>query len=218
MNTISNFFNDHVQEYEDWFEQHPAVFESEIEAVREMLPEGESLAGVEIGLGTGRYSNALQIKEGIEPAKNMRQLAVKRGIDTMDAVAEKLPYGDLRFDFALMLFCISYFQSLGAAFKEAHRILKHDGSLVVGFIDKESIIGKYYEARKADSVFYKQARFYSVDRVVNELSQAGFRHFAFRQTLFGDLDSIQLEQLSKEGYGEGSFVVIRAFKKFPHYQ
>jgi ubiquinone/menaquinone biosynthesis C-methylase UbiE len=120
----------------------------------------------------------------------------------------------MRFDFAVMLFCISYFNSLSAAFKEAYRVLKSDGSLIVGFIDKESTIGKQYEARKADSLFYKQARFYSVEKVVNELAQAGFRHLEFRQTLFGELDSIQTDQPSKEGYGEGSFVVIQASKKF----
>jgi len=216
MNTSIELFDQHVHEYEEWFDQYPYVFQSEIEAVREMLPEGDSLSGIEIGLGTGRYSMALKIKEGIEPSRNMRTLAIKRGIDAMEGVAEKLPYGDMRFDFAVMLFCISYFNSLKAAFKEAHRILKRNGSLVIGFIDKESPVGKHYEAHKSESIFYRQARFYSVDRVVNELSQAGFRHFTFRQTLFGELDAIQNLQPSKEGYGEGSFVVIQASKKFSH--
>lgn len=213
MSAISELFDQHVQEYEAWFDHYPFVFQSEIEAVREMLPEGEALSGIEIGLGTGRYAKALQIKEGIEPSKNMRMQAVKRGIDTMDGVAEKLPYADMRFDFATMLFSICYFTSLSAAFKEAYRVLKSDGSLVVGFIDKQSIIGKQYEAQKGESLFYKQARFYSVDKVVNELSQAGFRHFTFRQTLFGEMDSIIAMQPSREGYGEGSFVVIKADKK-----
>lgn len=214
MSTI-DLFDQHVEEYEAWFEHHPRVFQSEIEALREMLPEGDKLMGVEIGLGTGRYAQALQIKEGIEPSRSMRAFAIRRGIDTMDAVAEKLPYGDLRFDFVLMSFCICYFKNLGSAFSEAFRVLKNDGSLVIGFIDKDSTIGKQYEARKADSLFYRQANFYSVDKVVNELTEAGFRHFEFCQTLFGELDSIQEFQPPREGYGEGSFVVVKAMKKFP---
>ncbi len=215
MDTIK-LFDQHVAEYDAWFDQYPFVFQSEIEAVREMLPIGEKLLGIEVGLGTGRYSQALQIKEGIEPSENMRVVAIKRGIETMDAVAEKLPYGDLRFDFVLMLFSIAYFNRLDVAFAEAFRVLKNDGALVIGFIDKNSIIGKQYELRKPESTFYRHANFYSVDKIVQELTDAGFRHFSFCQTLFGELDSINEFQPSKEGYGEGSFVVLKALKKFPH--
>ncbi len=209
-------FNDHVAEYEAWFDQYPFVFQSEMEAIREMLPEGDNLSGIEVGLGTGRYAQALQIKEGVEPAAKMRNLAIERGIETMDAVAEKLPYGDLKFDFVLMIFSIVYFKSLPQAFHETFRVLKPDGVLVLGFIDRESTIGKSYELRKSESLFYRNANFYSVDKVVDELSKAGFRHFTFRQTLHGELDTIREFQPSEEGYGKGSFVVIRAAKKFPH--
>lgn len=213
MNTIE-VFDDHVDKYEEWFDRYPFVFQSEIEAIREMLPVGEKLSGIEIGLGTGRYSKALKIKEGIEPSKNMRLLAIERGIETMDAKAESLPYGDLRFDFVLMVFCLAYLKNPVTAFTEAFRVLKNDGVLVVGFIDKDGAIGKSYEANKANSTFYKHATFYTVDSVVNKLTSAGFRYFKFCQTLFGELDSIQSFQPAQEGYGEGSFVVIKAMKKF----
>lgn len=209
-------FDEHIAEYEEWFERYPFVFQSEVEAVREMLPEGDNLSGIEIGLGTGQYSKALKIKEGIEPSQNMRSIANKRGIETMDAVAEKLPYGDLRFDFVLMLFCVSYFKDINQAFKEAFRVLKNDGSLVLGFIDKDSAIGKTYELRRPDSVFYRHASFYSVNKITEELKLAGFRWFKFNQTLFGELDSINALQTAKKGTGEGSFVVVKALKKIPH--
>jgi SAM-dependent methyltransferase len=206
-------FDEHVAEYEAWFEAHPAAFRSEVEALREMLPEGGQLKGIEVGLGTGRFSKALGIKEGIEPSVPMRALAIKRGIEIMDGVAEELPYGDLKFDFVLMAFCISYFNKLHTPFKEAYRVLKHDGSLVVGFLDKDSIIGREYEARKSESTFYKHANFYSVEKVQKELRAAGFRLFAISQTLFRPLEKILEVEYAKPGHGEGSFVVIRAHKK-----
>ncbi len=141
------------------YDQYPSVFKSEVEALSEMLPIGEKLNGIEIGTGTGRFSEALGIKEGIEPSENMRALAIKRGIEMMDAVAERLPYGDHRFDFVLMNFCISYLDDLHLTFKEAHRVTKSNGVLVVGFIDKNSIIGRYYDEHKPESTFYKQANF-----------------------------------------------------------
>jgi ubiquinone/menaquinone biosynthesis C-methylase UbiE len=208
-------FDDHVKEYEEWFDRYPWVFMSEVEALREMLPVGEKLNGIEVGIGTGRFSEALGIKEGIEPSANMRTLAVNRGIEIMDGVAERLPYADHRFDFVLMNFCICYFDDLHAAFKEAHRVLGSDGALVVGFIDKDSIIGMYYEKHKPESTFYKHANFYSVEKVISELNRAGFKHTATCQTLFNALDDIKALQPTKPGHGEGSFVVVKAMKKKP---
>ncbi len=206
-------FDEHVAEYDSWFDTYPYVFQSEVEALREMLPEGDQLSGIEVGLGTGRFSKALEIKEGVEPSVPMRELAIGRGIEIMDGLAEELPYADLRFDFVLMAFCISYFDELQQPFKEAFRVLKNDGRLVVGFLDKDSQIGKEYEERKSDSIFYKHANFYSVERVQQALKDAGFRHFEFTQTLFHPLDEIHELEHSKSGYGEGSFVVVAAYKK-----
>lgn len=206
-------FDSHVAEYEEWYEEYPFVFRSEVEALRQMLPEGEKLRGIEVGLGTGRFSKALGIKEGIEPSRNMRQVARERGIDVIDGYAQHLPYGDLRFDFVLMSFCISYFRNLHPPFLEAHRVLKKNGALVIGFVDPNSPLGKYYESRKSESVFYRYATFYTVDKVVNELTNAGFRHFSFCQALFRPLKEITEVEPAIPGYGKGSFVVIQARKK-----
>jgi ubiquinone/menaquinone biosynthesis C-methylase UbiE len=203
-------FDEHVAEYETWFDRYPMVFKSEVEALRDMLPEGEKLRGLEVGVGTGRTAHALGIKEGVDPSVTMRSLAIKRGVEIMHGVAEHLPYADSTFDFVLYNFCISYFDSLVHAFREGNRVLKQDGVLVVGFLDRNSIIGKEYEKRKRDSVFYRESKFYSVEKVLTELRNARFRHSAVSQTLFGPLDSITAFQPSREGHGEGSFVVVAA--------
>ncbi|MGC1241916.1 MAG: class I SAM-dependent methyltransferase [Chryseosolibacter sp.] len=206
-------FESHVEEYEEWYDAYPFVFRSEVEALREMLPEGEKLTGIEVALGTGRFSEALGIKEGLEPSVKMRRLAIDRGIEVVDGTAEQLPYADLRFDFVLMAFCISYFEDLHTVFREANRVLKNKGTLVIGFIDRNSTIGDQYEKHKPESTFYKAANFYTVDKVVQELTGAGFRHFKFCQTLFRPLEEIKEFEPSRSGYGEGSFVVIQARKK-----
>jgi ubiquinone/menaquinone biosynthesis C-methylase UbiE len=206
-------FNNHVTEYEEWFEKHQAILQSEVLAIRELLPKGENLRGLEVATGTGRFAYALGIQEAIEPADNMRLRAIKRGIIVRDAEAECLPYGNESFDYVLMVFCISYFKSIQFAFKEAFRVLKSGGSLIVGFLDKDSIIGNEYEARKQFSIFYKEATFYSPERVINELKHAKFNSLLFKQTLFRPLEDITEAEVPKSGFGEGSFVVIKALKK-----
>jgi len=205
-------FNEHVAEYEEWFEKYPYVFQSEVEAIRDLLPTGNNISGIEVALGTGRFSKELGIKEGIEPSPKMRALALKKGIEVMSAEAEHLPYKDMRFDFVLMAFCISYFEDLPAAFREAKRVLKSGGALIVGFIDKDSIIGKFYEQRKPKSVFYKQANFYSTKKIITELKKIGFKSLQYSQTLFNKLDEIKKIEPAKPGYGEGSFIIIKSIK------
>lgn len=205
-------FNDNVAAYEEWFSKYPFVFQSEVEAIRDLLPGGDNIRGIEVALGTGRFSKELGIKEGVEPALNMRLRALKRGIDVMSAEAEHLPYEDMTYDFVLMTFCISYFEDLPAAFNEARRVLKNGGSLIVGFIDKDSVIGNFYEQRKPESVFYKQANFYSTKRIIAELKKAGLKNLRFSQTLFHELDEIKKFEPAKPGYDEGSFIIIKAIK------
>ena len=203
----------HLREYETWYKEHPFIFQSEVEALRQMLPAGENLRGIEVGVGTGRFANALNIKEGVEPSETLRELALKRGIEVMNGTAEHLPYGDLSFDFVLSAFCINCFNDLHVVFREAGRVLRKNGVLIVGFINRHSIIGKYYEEHKPESSFYRHANFFAVEKVVFELNLAGFRHFKFCQTLFNSFDKITSPEQPKPGYGEGSFIVIQARKR-----
>ena len=47
------------------------------------------------------------------------------------------------------------------AFNEVSRVLKAEGFIIVGLIDKDSMLGKEYEENKSESKFYKNANFYS---------------------------------------------------------
>ena len=50
-------------------------------------------------------------------------------------------------------------------------------------------------------------------RIKQIIEETGFKNLEFNQTLFGNLDSIKEIQLAKPGYGEGSFIVVKATKK-----
>ena len=203
-------FDEYASQYEDWFERNKFAFESELRAIREQLPKSNN--GIEIGIGSGRFAVLLGIKIGIDPSRKMREIAQKRGIEVIDSVAESLPFDDSQFDFALMVTTICFVDDIGASFQDAYRILKPGGFLIIGFIDSESPVGKLYQQHKGESVFYKVAAFYSVYEVVHHLKKAGFKNFNFTQTIFHNLAEIKDIEQIKEGYGEGSFVVIRAIK------
>ncbi len=203
-------FNKHITQYENWFERNKFVFESELQAIREQLPKSGN--GVEIGVGSGRFAAPLGIKIGVDPSEKMREIAQKRGIKAIDGVAENLPFSDSQFDFALMTTTICFVDNMKESFQEVYRVLKPGGALIIGFIDKESLIGRMYQQYKEESVFYGKATFYTVNEVVSNLKKAGFKNFNFIQTIFHNLAEIKAIEPIKESYGEGSFVAIRATK------
>jgi len=206
-------FNENVKAYEAWYKKYPEVYLSEVAAIKEQfLKLPESIKGIEVGLGTGRFAEPLGIKEGIEPSNEMARKAMKRGIEVMEGVAERLPYGDLQFDFVLFV-TICHLHEIKAAFAQAYRVLKHGGAIIIGFIDKDGSIANQYEEKREHSTFFRYATFYSVNRIEKLLKAAGFRNFDYNQTLFGTLEDIKKIQSPKDGFGEGSFVVVKAIKK-----
>ena len=203
-------FEEHALDYEDWFERNSLVYETELQAVKKLLSEtGE---GLEIGVGSGRFAVPLGIKLGVEPSKRMREIAKQRGMEVIEGVAEALPFDDDKFDFALMVTTICFLDDVELAMKEAYRVIKPGGSLIIGFIDKNSNLGKMYQKKRNESVFYKIAAFYSVDEVILHLKKAGFKRFDFTQTIFHDLQDIRDVEPIKSGYGDGAFIVVRAVR------
>lgn len=196
-----------ADEYESWFTENNHLFMSEAEAIRSLLPEFEK--GIEIGVGTGLFANALGIKEGVEPSSAMRAKAAARGITVFNAEVEKLPFDDSTYDLALMVTVDCFLQDLHLAFKEVHRVLKKKGSLVIAFLDNASPLGKVYDSKKDSNPFYASAKFHTADQIIGILKQSKFSVAKTCQTVF-DLENKKQHILP--GTGKGVFVVILANK------
>ena len=209
----TEIFDQYVEDYDAWYDTYPEVYQSELTILKEQFKKlPENIRGIEVGIGTGRFAEPLGIKEGIEPSEAMAEKAVKRKIEVLKGVAEHLPYGDLQLDFVLFV-TICHLDSIKLAIAQAQRVLKHNGAIIIGFLDNDQSIAKEYKERKGHSTFFKKAKFYSVDYIKKILEEAGFKKLEFNQTLFGTLDSIKNIQLPKPCYGEGAFVVVKATKK-----
>lgn len=204
-------FDKYYNDYEKWFDLNKFAYESEINAIRHFIPEQGK--GIEIGIGSGLFAQPLGIKTGMDPSLKMRNIANKRGLDVFDGIAEQIPMEDNMFDYALMVTTICFVDDLEQALKEINRILKNGGGrIIIGFVDKNSPIGKVYQENKQFSTFYNEAHFYSAEEIESLLQKEDFKRIEFVQTLFGKLKDIDKVQDFKSGYGEGSFVVAKAEK------
>jgi SAM-dependent methyltransferase len=201
-------FDDYLDDYESWFDEHRYVYLSEVAALRNLMPK--EAKGVEIGIGTGRFALPLGIPEGVEPSVRMREFAAQQGLTVYAGVAENLPLADKSYDLALMVTTVCFVDDIGKSFREAHRILKPGGSVIVGLVDRDSPLGEIYQAMKQSNKFYRIATFFSVTEVVHHLKEARFGDIKTVQTVFGALESISATQPLREGHGDGGFVAIKA--------
>ena len=199
-------FEKFSEEYDAWFEKNKEKYEAELRAIEYFIPKTRN--GLEVGVGSGKFAAPLGIKTGVEPSPKMAQKTKALGISVCLGLSERLPFPESCFDFVLMVTTICFVDDLEKSFQEAFRVLKKEGFIVIGFIDKNSELGRKYIRDKNKSKFYKIAHFFSTPDVLRVLTNTGFGHFQFKQTLFPGNDIYSIEN----GYGKGSFVAIKSLK------
>ena len=203
-------FERRATDYDAWFDRYPAVYQTELAAIRSLWSSGgESL---EVGAGTGRFTVPPEVTRGIEPSSAMRAIAATRGCIVDDGVAEALPFDDARFAALLMVTVDCFLDDPPRAYAEAHRVLRPGGVIVVALIDKDSPVVQRSRPDTGESEFYEEARLHAVREVLDWLSAAGFVNLAIAQTLFTSWDQLTEPDAIRTGYGTGAFVVIRGCK------
>ena len=208
MTDTSTAFDQNTVEYDNWFDKHPAIYQSEILALKQAIPEDKT--GIEIGVGSGRFAEPLHIKYGVEPSASMAALAKQRGVKVIHAEAENLPVENQAYDFVTMVTTICFLNDIPKAFSEVNRILKPKGVFIIGLIDRNSELGKKYEQQKNANKFYRNAHFHSAGEITKLLADSGFANFSYWQTLILPGEN-QIEQ-PQPGFGKGSFVIIKSIK------
>lgn len=214
-------YDEHAGEYDRWFEENELVYQAEITALRTFVPS--TGAGLEVGIGTGRFAVPLSVEVGIDPAKGALQMARRRGIAVCQAFGEAIPFQAGYFDFAMLVTVDPFVPDVGRLLNEIWRILKPNGRLILGVIDKSSPLGQLYETHKDSDRFYREAHFHTADEIITYLQHAGFEGIEACQTISGlpitvtgtehvqngyDSDALKVQ----DGFGAGAFVALKAVK------
>ncbi len=113
----------------------------------------------------------------------------------------------------LLVTTLCFVDNHSLALQEAFRILKPQGKIIIGIIDKESSLGNKYESMKTEDKFYSSAKFYSTKEVIGLLNKNNFGKIKICQTIFPNPDDMTIEDIVKDGFGEGAFVVLSAIKQ-----
>jgi len=205
---MSALFDKYYKKYDAWYEKHKFAYLSEVAALKEAISVAGK--GLEIGVGTGRFAASLGITIGIDPSHNMLKIAEQRGVNTRWGVGENLPFLSDTFDYTAIIITLCFVNEPLKVLEEAYRVLNQKGKIILGIIDKDSFLGKFYQQKK--SIFYRNAHFFNVEASTGLLRQAGFKKFSYRQALFSLPEKIKIVEKYRKGFGRGGFVVVCAQK------
>ncbi|MCX6648516.1 MAG: class I SAM-dependent methyltransferase [Candidatus Bathyarchaeota archaeon] len=180
MSDVVDAFDGAAHVYDDWYrtEKGGQVFRAERRIVDSLLPEFG--VGVEIGAGTGVFSDALT--EGgrlivcLDLSREMLSRARRRGLPCVLGSADSMPFRRGSLGFAYMITVIEFLVTPNQALEEASRVTGKDAPIVVLFINRESPWGELYRAmaEKGDPIF-SHAHLYSPEEVDEIGSHVGLR-------------------------------------------
>ena len=212
-----SIFNKLASEYDAWFEEEGKfIFASEVEALRKVLP---SLLKpwLEIGVGSGRFAQALGIELGVDPSYKLAQMAKGRGVKVVLGRGEQGLFDSKSFGAVFLIVTLCFLDAPVDVLLEANRTSMPGGKLVLGLVLKDSPWGQYYQQKKVEGHrFYKYATFYGFNEVARLLYQAGFSVESVVSTLFQKPNGVSRIETPREGYfPDAGFTVIVAGKRIP---
>ncbi|MBN1367397.1 MAG: methyltransferase domain-containing protein [Dehalococcoidales bacterium] len=210
-----NIFNELASEYDTWFDNDgKIIFFIEARAFKPLL-HSLPKSWLEIGVGSGRFAQALGIEAGIDPSTRFVRMAKNRGINAFIGQGEQRIFDEASIGTVFLIVTLCFLDSPLSVLKEANRILAQNGKIVLGLVLKDTNWGRYYLKKKeAGHRFYKYATFYSFNEVSILLKQAGFVIERIVSTLFQKPEEVLRMEEPKEGYfSNAGFTIILAGKK-----
>jgi SAM-dependent methyltransferase len=203
-------FDELAPEYDAWFDREGSlIFRIEVQAFKALLSSLPK-PWLEIGVGSGRFAQALGIETGIDPSIKLVKMARRRGINVFQGRGEQEMFDEETFDTVFLIVALCFVDSPLDVLKEANRILAPRGKIVLGLVLKENPWGKFYQQKKEQGHrFYKYATFYKYDEVAKMLEQTGFSMEQVISTLFQRPDEVRSMEEPEEGYShDAGFTII----------
>lgn len=214
MNRANLAFDSLASIYDAWFdEQGKLIFAIEVSAFEKILPL-LSRPWLEVGVGSGRFAQALGIEMGIDSSVNMLTLARKRGISVLLARGENECFKNESFGTVFLIATLCFVDSPLAVLYEANRILKADGKVVFGLVFRDSPWGQFYLSKKQEGHrFYRHATFHSFEELSGFLKTTGFTIEDITSTLFQRPGEVVDSEVPQNGFsGDAGFTIVVAGK------
>ncbi len=206
-------FEELAARYDAWYDSAHGrlLFALELACLRPLVPPGPGLR-LEVGVGSGRFSAALGLEVGLDPARAPLRLAARRAVGAVQGAGEQLPFRDGTFAGVLFVVTLCFADDSAALLGEARRVLAPSGRLVAGVVPFDSAWGRRYETQgRAGHPFYQGARFLTLAEHRRLLTDAGFTIAGACSTLTQAPSDDPVEEGAQAGVVPGAgFVALQA--------
>jgi len=212
MNPEPSPFDSLADRYDSWYDGKGRVaFEIELAALRPLLPELPK-PWLEVGVGTGRFAQALGIPLGIDPSPALLVKARQRGIETLYGEGEELVFRAGSFGTVFLLTTWEFLSDPSKVLRECRRVLAANGRLVNAYLDRDGKWGaSYVERGRQGHPLFSHARFDRYDDVKRLTEQAGLEVVKTVSTLFQGPGEAVAGEDPRPGFVRGaSFIVLVA--------
>ncbi len=200
--------------YDAWYDtKGKLAFAVELAALRPLLPDCPK-PWLEVGVGTGRFAQALSIPLGVDPSAALLEKARQRGIKVLRGEGEELVFHAGTFGTVFLLTTWEFLSDPARVLAECWRVLRPGGRLINAYLDRHGRwAARYVEKAKAGHPLFCHAHFDDFEQVSSLTEQAGFRIVQTVSTLIQGPDDTVVVEKPQPGYVKGaSFVVIVAAK------
>ena len=181
-----DLFDRMTAEYDAWFDspEGRGVFASEVRCISPLLVD-RPRPWLDVGVGPGRFAQALGADVGIDPAGGAVRVAATRGVSVVQGRGEALPFPESQFEVVLVVVTLCFAPSPLALLRECSRVLTSKGRIILGLVLADCPWGRFYQdLAKAGHRFYSRARFYSMQDVRQLASGSGLAVSGGYSTLF----------------------------------
>lgn len=227
-------FDGYAAQYDEWFMKNDNLFTSELRLFRKALGDIEGKRLLSVGCGSGLFESYIDNSnvEGIEPSRDMGQIAEKRGVNVIKyGLIEDVDLPAEAYDIIYFNGSSSYMEDLAPVYGKSLDALKKGGRLILLDVPKESAFGFMYLLGKSLNTYdheflqgvmpalpYPLALassgvWHSTEEKIDVLKSLGIEKFTFYQTLVKNpLYTNEEPEEVIEGYKSGGYVAIVAEK------
>jgi SAM-dependent methyltransferase len=215
---VAKVFDRAASVYEEWYRERigAQVLAAELRGLRVLLPEKG--LGAEVGAGTGIFAERLSIGcRGVvcvDPSPGMLSKAAHKGLTTVMAVAEAIPFRSEVLDFAYFVTVFEFLADPLEALMSVRGTLKTGAPLVTLTINRGSPWGKLYreKAEEGDPIF-RQSRLYEMDEVGALHAKAGYEYREALSTLTNPPSAEDIGTELVPANPDNGVVLIKSVKK-----
>jgi SAM-dependent methyltransferase len=218
---VEQVFDVSAKRYDAWYDKPfgKSAFNLEKACIGSLCKNLEQ-PFLEVGVGTGRFAQALKIGYGNDVSTGVLKFAKQREIVATRGKGERLPFVDSFFGAVFIIVTLCFVDEPIKVLKEASKVLKEDGAVILGLIFKESPWASFYEEKgEAGNIFYRIAKFYSFEELKTMSRKAGLKIVEVSSTMFQAPTENPLHfEPPKSGYfKEAGFVAVKLGKVNPEH-